>query len=236
MSSAISAEEAANVIVATADELFGWDACTLNLYSPDDDKIFPVLNIDTVDGEKQEIPRAEIDTMPTARARRILNQGAELILREEPLVISTDGVGIGDKSRPSASLMFVPIRNRTRVIGILSIQSYKLKAYDEKDLSALQALADHCGGALERVRVEHELRDSERRFRQLFEDSPDAVFVEDVNGRVLDANLAAARLQEMTREQLIGKNVAESGAARQTGRRWNCFKNWPAANCIRSRD
>ena len=35
--------------------------------------------------------------------------------------------------------MFVPIRNRTKVIGILSIQSYELQAYDETDLATLQA-------------------------------------------------------------------------------------------------
>ena len=57
--------------------------------------------------------------------------------------------------------MFVPIRNRTRVIGILSIQSYKLKAYDDNDLAALQTLADYCGGALERIRAEQALKGSE---------------------------------------------------------------------------
>ncbi|MDB6023513.1 MAG: multi-sensor hybrid histidine kinase, partial [Pedosphaera sp.] len=142
-------------------------------------------------------------------ARRILTQGAALILREEPVNFSPDAVGIGDKSRPSASLMFVPIRNGTRVIGILSIQSYKLKAYGDQDLKTLQALADYCGGALERIRIEQALRESERRFRKLFEDSPDAVFVESLTGEVLDANLAAARLQGIPREKLIGKNVSE---------------------------
>ncbi len=209
LSSAVSAEESARIIVDSADKLFGWDACTLNLYSQDEDKIYPILSIDTVRGRKIEIPPTEIQQSPTTRARRILTQGAELILRAEPLAFSPDALGFGDKARPSASLMFVPIRNRTRVIGILSIQSYKLKAYDQQALEALQALADYCGGALERIRVEQALRESERRFRQLFEDSPDAVFVEDTNGQVLDANLAAARLQGMPREELIGKSLAE---------------------------
>jgi PAS domain S-box-containing protein len=209
LSSAISAEASARIIVNSAGELFGWDACTLDLYSEEEDKIKAILSIDTIAGRKVEIPSAEMEETPTTRARRILNHGAELILREEPLAISPDGTGFGDKTRPSASLMFVPIRNGTRVIGILSIQSYKLRAYDQQALTALQAMADYCGGALERIRVEQALRDSEGRFRQLFEDSPDAVFVEDPDGRVLDANLAAARLQGMSREQLIGRTLAE---------------------------
>lgn len=209
LSSAVSAEESARIIMESADTLFGWDSCTLDLYLEKEDRIYPVLCVDTVSGRKKEIPRAEIETRPSVRARRILRHGAEMILREEPIALSPDATPFGDKSRPSASLMFVPIRNRTRVIGILSIQSYKLKAYDRQALDALQALADYCGGALERIRVEQALRESERRFRQLFEDSPDAVFVEDTNGKVLDANLAAARLHGMARGQLIGKTISD---------------------------
>ncbi len=209
LSSAITAEAAARIMTEVADELFGWDACTLNLYSPEEDKIFPVLTVDTVRGQRTDIPRGEIDRTPTTRTRRVLSQGAELILREEPLEFDRAAAALGDKARPSASMMFVPIRNSAQVIGILSIQSYQLRAYDQKDLAALQTLADYCGGALERIRVEQALRQSEKRFRQLFEDSPDAIFVEDLEGKVLDANLAAARLQGMAREELLGRNVAD---------------------------
>jgi PAS domain S-box-containing protein len=209
LSSATTAEAAAKVIVETADGLFRWDACTLSLHSAEDDKIVPVLAIDTIGGVKKEIPRQEIDTHPTPRSRRILRQGAELILREEPIHLSTDGVTIGDKARPSASLMFVPIRNGTRVIGILSLQSYQLKAYGEPDLAALQTLADYCGGALERIHVEQALRESEKRFFHLFEGSPDAIFVEDSAGNILDVNPAAGRLHGVPPEELIGRNAMD---------------------------
>ncbi len=50
---------------------------------------------------------------------------------------------------------------------------------------------------------------SEQRFRHLFEQSPDAVFVESLDGIVLDVNDEACRLHRMTRQQLIGKPVHE---------------------------
>jgi PAS domain S-box-containing protein len=40
----------------------------------------------------------------------------------------------------------------------------------------------------------------------LFENSPDAIFVEDLKGNVLDVNLAASLLHGVPRDQLIGKN------------------------------
>ncbi len=57
--------------------------------------------------------------------------------------------------------------------------------------------------------AEEELRESEKRFKDLFENSPDAIFVEDQDGNVLDANPAACRLHGMDRKTLIGKNVLE---------------------------
>ncbi|MBL9126215.1 MAG: PAS domain S-box protein, partial [Verrucomicrobiales bacterium] len=47
------------------------------------------------------------------------------------------------------------------------------------------------------------------RFRELFENSPDSIFVESLEGVVLDVNGAACRLHGLTREQLIGRNVAD---------------------------
>lgn len=61
----------------------------------------------------------------------------------------------------------------------------------------------------ERKRTETALRHSEASFRALFENSPDAIFVEDLDGYVLDANPAAAALHGMRPADLVGKHVAE---------------------------
>ena len=60
----------------------------------------------------------------------------------------------------------------------------------------------------ERKRAEAALKQSEQQFRDLFESSPDAIFVEDFGGNVLDVNPAACRLHGLDREALVGQNVA----------------------------
>ena len=60
-------------------------------------------------------------------ARRIIEQGAELILREEPVNMPEDVVPIRGHLPAVGVPHAVPIRNRTKVIGILSIQSYTQK-------------------------------------------------------------------------------------------------------------
>ena len=65
------------------------------------------------------------------------------------------------------------------------------------------------GAEAELVRHEERFRASEKRFRDLFEGSPDAIFVEDLDGTVLDVNPAACSLHGYTQEELLGKNVLE---------------------------
>jgi PAS domain S-box-containing protein len=55
----------------------------------------------------------------------------------------------------------------------------------------------------ERKEIEKILRESQRRYRSLFEGSRDAIFISDARGRILDANDAAARLTGYSKSELI---------------------------------
>jgi PAS domain S-box-containing protein len=61
----------------------------------------------------------------------------------------------------------------------------------------------------ERKLAEIAVKNSEKRFKDLFYSSPEGVFVEDFNGVIHDLNEAGARLYGYTREQIIGKNINE---------------------------
>jgi PAS domain S-box-containing protein len=158
LSAAASAAAAAHLIASAADELIGWHACSLDIYVPDEDLIFPVINIDTVEGRRIDVPPAYTGRAPSAIVRQVFSQGAQLLLRSMPLEFPPASVPFGDTSRPSASLIYVPMRLGRQVIGVLSIQSYTPNAYRERDLNLLQTLADQCSGALERIRAEEEVR------------------------------------------------------------------------------
>ena len=61
----------------------------------------------------------------------------------------------------------------------------------------------------ERKRAEEALRESEKRFKDLFKSSPNAIFVKDLKGNVLDVNPAACRLHRINRDDLIGMNDSQ---------------------------
>jgi diguanylate cyclase (GGDEF)-like protein/PAS domain S-box-containing protein len=61
----------------------------------------------------------------------------------------------------------------------------------------------------ERKRFEEALRESEGRFRQLFEHSTDALLVHDEHGRMVDCNAEACRSLGYTREELLELSVKD---------------------------
>jgi PAS domain S-box-containing protein len=194
LSSATTAAEAAMIIYDAADALFEWTDFALDLYDAVRDEVNSLLNITTVEGRRVEIPPAPQPKTANALIRRVIEKGAELLTGAEA-------------NEYAAATMLVPIRKSERVIGLLLIQHHRPGSYSQSDFVMLQTLAEQCSGALERLQTREQLRESDQRFRDLFENSPDAIFVEDLDGTVLDVNFAACVLHGLTREQLIGKNA-----------------------------
>lgn len=69
-----------------------------------------------------------------------------------------------------------------------------------------------------RQRAEELLRVSEARFRELFEHSVDGVFLADTSGRYVDVNEAGCRILRTTRDQIVGKSIADFLRAEDLGR------------------
>jgi two-component system cell cycle sensor histidine kinase/response regulator CckA len=160
-------EEAARIIAAAAQDVLGWDAYSLDLYSAESGTVRAVVSMDRVaDGEPVDVPHAYPFGPARAMTRKVVAEGAQLILRDAPTAGAEGLTPFGEVNRPSASLMFVPVRHGERVAGILSIQSYTPRAYDTADLAVLQTLADHCGSALERLRIEAALRESREQLQR----------------------------------------------------------------------
>ncbi len=209
LNAATEVKSAARLIVEVAGELLGWDACTVELYDSATDRCQPVLRMDVLDGQRQEAPPESTSVAPSPRRRRTIEAGAQLILRQEPLELTPDEVPFGNTDRPSASIMMVPVRDREQVIGVLSIQSYRFNAYTPEDRDALQALADHCAGALHRLRVRADLQQERNLLRTIIDRLPGHIFVKDAAGTYLISNHAHTRAAGATSEAtLIGKTAA----------------------------
>ena len=207
LSAANSAREAGEIIVAVADQLLGWDACSFALYSSTDKLMHHVLSRDTVDGRRIAGRAAYDHSPPSPLAQRVIDEGGQLILKEQPDQMAPGGVAFGDSARPSASILFVPARAGAEVVGVISLHSYNPRAYDQHSLDTLQMLADHCAGALKRISAQEALSASETNYRSLVESSPDGILLHR-DDKFVYANAAGLKLLGAEKpQQLLGRSV-----------------------------
>ena len=205
-------------LLEAADEIFGWDAAFIDLFPsdvdrrrmPDQNLVIPLLYFDIVNGKRQEVVPLPHFLPPGFHAARAAEQGAQLILRK-PAARSNPPAHdpFGDKTRPSASLMFAPIRAVSGVIGVVSVQSYRFDAYTEFDLDTLEDLAAHCGSAIEHWRNDIMLRMFESAMR-LSNDmvtitAPDPA--SETGTSLIFVNDAFLRETGYTREEVIGRST-----------------------------
>ncbi len=205
-----TSREAAMVILDTADDLFGWDACSINLYSEEDDRDYLVLNIDEIDGKRTLVPAAYEGTQPTKTMRKILSNSPLLILRNgEEEDDDQELIPFGDTTKRSASLMFVPLIKEHKNLGWISIQSYTKDYYTEHNLQTLQSLADHCVGALQRIFAEQKLRENEEQLRLLTEQIPAFLWIVDTNMIFTACHGALLKEIHIVLERCIGKHIRD---------------------------
>jgi PAS domain S-box-containing protein len=193
LSSATTPKEAAEIIMDTASNLIGWDAGFVDLYAAAGDKTNLILLIDTIGGERVAVEPPSSIVDPTPLMQLVTREGAKLVNESDD---SLTGVGVlfGDTSRRSASKMYVPILSAGKTLGVLSIQSYRARAYSKEDLRLLQTLAERCGDALQRIEVTEALREAEANYRGIFENATEGIFQSTSDGRLLSANPALANM------------------------------------------
>ncbi len=205
LNSAKNANEAAEIIVAAAEKLCDWDACSLHLCYENQDRLRCVTSKAMVEGQRIECPAAQATAQPSARVRQVLSGGAQLLSDQH--ATQYEDVFIENGHARPASAMLVPVRNEHEVIGLLSLRSHKAGAYDQATLQVLQSLADHCAGALERIRAQEACMESKTNYRLLVERSPDAIFLHR-DGKFVFANPATAELlRAASPEAVLGRSI-----------------------------
>lgn len=75
----------------------------------------------------------------------------------------------------------------------------------------------------ERHKAERSLRESERRFRMLFDNLFDAQLLMDADGRIRDVNRAACRLMSCSRDNLCGRSVTDLFPEHEVGKIHGAF-------------
>ncbi len=117
---------------------------------------------------------------------------------------------------PIRSYLGVPMSIGERVVGVLSIQSYQADAYSSAQIRLLETIATQAAIAIENSRLYTmaqeeilERKTAEQRYRALFEQSQDAIFIIGFDGHYLEANWRAANMLGYSMPELLALHFSD---------------------------
>ncbi len=122
------------------------------------------------------------------------------------------------------STLIVPVSSKKKVNGTICIAMYSHRQFQPEEVELLTAMGNQIGVAVENAHLyrqqqvtTQQLRLSEERYRGLFENSSDALFVSSTTARIISVNRACEELTGYTRKELMATTIYDlfSGETRE---------------------
>lgn len=148
---AASAEIDLQKIIEAAYEkmhnLFAIDAFLLALYEPKNEVLDYKLMVD--EDQRYELGQVKLNESMMSQTVRAKTQHLILRTPQEVKEQEEHGDKIGNKSKVSASLMYVPMMKGNDVVGVISLQSYQYQAYTQSDITLLENIANQLANVVQ---------------------------------------------------------------------------------------
>ncbi|HWP92982.1 MAG TPA: GAF domain-containing protein [Thermodesulfobacteriota bacterium] len=113
-------------------------------------------------------------------------------------------LGPAGRSIGIKSYVIVPIRLQEKVLGTISINSLREDAFNEEELKLLDIVARQIEVAINNARQAEALRQSEERYRTLFDQSPVGVFIFDKELVISQCNERLVRILKSSYDKIMG--------------------------------
>lgn len=121
----------------------------------------------------------------------------------------------------SRAIAAAPIYAQGHVIGILEAINPLSGTFDPDALLVLAGIGNMAGSAIQHAQLFERLQATHKRYRELFDDSVDPIFVTGWDGKVHEANRQAAVISGYTSEQLQGMLIHSLHEAVKNGNEIN---------------
>ncbi|MFC1712970.1 PAS domain S-box protein [Candidatus Poribacteria bacterium] len=135
---------------------------------------------------------------------RLVMAGKPVYTRHQELRVALDK---SEQREALRAIAVVPIHHEDQVIGCLNVASHTLDDVPLFARSALEMTANQIGNSIVRLKAEEAQRESEEKYKSIFDNSMDAIYIHDLNGRFLDANQAALNLLGYTKAEITSVSL-----------------------------
>lgn len=111
--------------------------------------------------------------------------------------------------------MSITIPGKDGPYGVLGAHSKKEIHYSQNDVNYFQSVNFILSSVLIQQESIQEMRQEEEKYRFLMEYASDAIFISDLNGKILDVNAKACEITQYTKEELLSMEVRQLYSANE---------------------
>ncbi|HEX9924699.1 MAG TPA: response regulator [Anaerolineae bacterium] len=144
------------------------------------------------------------------------SQAGFTLLTDEPIIVEDfrtetrfSGPAILHDHGVISGISVIIAGQKNRPFGVLGAHTTQRRTFTRDDVHFLQAVANVLATAIERKWAEEALRESEERYRSLFDNAQEAILMADDEGRYVEANQAACDLFGYSREEFLQMSVRD---------------------------
>ncbi len=119
-------------------------------------------------------------------------------------------------TRETKSQLIVPLKSKGRVIGTLCMARRRPTKFHTDEVELLSSIGNQIGANLENVRLYQDMKEalrqlqqSEERYRHLFENASDAIWVHDLEGNTIAVNKACEDVTGYSSQELMNLRLCE---------------------------
>jgi PAS domain S-box-containing protein len=194
-----------------AVDVGGFRLAWVGLVTPDGARLLPTArrghDTAVLDALRLDLrsPVPSIDA--TARAAR---EGRHIVVNDLGLVHNLPPCMAAAYALGHKSVAALPLRQKERIVGVLTVTSDAVGAFDDEQVDMLVSLVNDLGHVLgvldgeeQRRATEAALRSSEERYRSVFQQAFEGIFIVARSHAIVDANESSCRMLGYTREEML---------------------------------
>ena len=102
-----------------------------------------------------------------------------------------------------------PLEYKGAIVGTINFGSKRVNNFSEKHFTILEQIAMQLAIAIENTRLFAKTKESEERYRDLYDNTPDIYITNDENGSIINCNQTGAEILGYKKEELIGRHIFE---------------------------
>jgi len=216
-------QEIIDAVLAAVLDFFQIDSGLLLLWDRDKQRLmyaasrgFPAAYLD-------EISRGRLESLV---GPNLFSVNRPILIRDihkDPRLLSSDFTQLIQQEKRLGAVVSIPLKYREELIGFLNLAAAHDQPFRRVRQYFLSILGNQIALAIENARLYHELRQSEKRYRRIFEGSKDMIFVTDAQGRLLDLNPAGVELLKFpSKEEALA--LSHFREIFQNAREWDRFR------------